>query len=623
MKKQFSVILASGLAATIVFAAAAVSMGGTSDQPGSRDETVTSGTSGGPANAYTPVTNAGPDDIATVLGCQSRSAALPWGDLGYRIWTPTNRRRDEGTPANAGVRIGAPFAARLIQAYGFDTEFSRRTAIFEFTDGCRRQYQTASFSGDDVRYVADQIDRHPLPTDSEIYASDVGREGRVTPAQIASGEVRQYETQHFNILYGTAIGNFSYTYIANRGGDWQTFLTGAAKTLEDGWILAKVIAGAPMPYASASTKKKINVYICGTGLPFIPDGDNRDCRASALDAITASSAFLMPGSTVTTHEFGHTIQYYSGGFRDKTEAGPIWETGANWLSFTVSPTIDNDMGYYYSNLENGPLWSTSRYGAYAFKSYLFEKDNTRPFLWSTWTGNLRNANGASTEDWTEALVRLATAAGVYPDGYRSFADDMGWYGARLATGDLLNQKTLLDIRNTRYVAKLFTPLATTGTSGTYASPDARPLLQWGTHIIPLSPEQTDSAVTAAVRGGIGDNAAAWRWAIVTLAADGTPRYSPLGRVDGLASGKAVSLTAAPDTRMYLVVTATPYAYQSLGWQPAGAVRGNTFPYTVVLTGATPLTGSTSVCTSVPSEQQGQDLNYNTNGHSNSAMPCGG
>jgi hypothetical protein len=599
MKKLSFTMLASPMALMTAFAASAM-----------------------PSAPHTSSANASQAAAATATGCQSRSNALPWGDLGVRTWTPANNQENEGTPANAGIRTGAAFSAKLIQAYGVDTKLSRRTAILEFPDGCRRQYQIASFSSDDLSYIATQSSQHPLPADTSTYATVVDLEGLVTQAQIDAGQVKKYETQHFNIMYGTATGNFSYRYVADQGSDWTTFVTNAGKTLEDSWLLSRSITGAPMPYASASTKKKINVYVCGTGMPFIPNGDNTDCGASASAAVYASSVYLQPGSTTITHEFGHTIQLYSGGFRNKAAAGPIWETGANWVSFTATPTIDNGIAYYYSNLENGPLWSNSRYAAYPFMSYLFEKDNTRQFLWSTWTGNLRDANGGSTEDWTETLVRLAQAAGIYKNGYQSFADDMGWYGARLATGDLFNQKTLLDLRNSVYAAKLFTPLATTATSGSYASPDTRPLLQWGTHIIPLNPTQTGATVTAAVTGGTPENAAAWRWAIVTLAADGTPRYSSLGSVSGQATGAAVSLTAEANTKMYLVVTATPYAYQSLGWQQEHeAVTGNKFPYTVSITGATPLTGSTASCNSQPDGVQGQNLNYNTNGNVNNPVAC--
>ena len=514
-----------------------------------------------------------PVTVAETSGCRSRSSLYPWGRGETRTWTPNG---------------GAPFQATLIQAWGTDTNFSDRVVTLEAADGCRRQYLTRTLGGGDLGTIEAAIAAHPPTPDTRSYATRIDAEGQVTDAQVAAGEVGVQTTQHFAFIYGTRTGNFSYTDVRSQGIGWSEFLRRAGETLERAWLLDRDLMNAPMPFARDPAPRRINVYICGTGLPFVAGGDNGDCGASAAAALYVSSVYMRDGSTTLAHEFAHAIQFHSGGFRDKAEAGPIWETGANWSSFTQSPGFDNGVGVYFDNVENGPLWSTARYGAFPFMSYLFEKDETRPFLWSTWTDNLRTASGATTEDWVQALVRLGQAAGVYPNGYRSFADDMGWYGARLAAMDFLARRTLAPLVGDDPTARMRVGLAVTALPGSYASPTSRALLQWGSHIVPLTP--TGGVVRVALTGATSANDAAWRFTLVSVAADGTPRYARLAAVDRTGTAET-TITPATGERLYLAVTATPYVYESLGWQPDGAVRGTTFPYTVSIVGATPRTAS--------------------------------
>ncbi len=554
-------------------------------------------------------------------GCQSRSKFYPWGRMAVRTWTPVNAAVAAGTPGvyeTSGTRTGAPFSARLIQAFGKDVGDSRQSVVLEMPDGCRRQFRSASFVASDVNVINAEIGRRPFPADPNSYATSIAQEGLVTEDQVRSAVVKTYETQHFNIMYGTKTGNFSYRHQAGLNVPWDKFINGVGKTFESAWQLDRYILEAPMPYLNSDNRKKINVYICGTGLPFIENGDNVGCGASAAAGIFVDAPSVQEGSTTVIHEFGHVIQFYTGGFRDKPSAGPIWETGAEWTSFTQSQTEEYFLVNYLSNLENGPLWSNVRYASFPFMSFLFEQDRTRPFLWSGWTGNLRTASGATTEDWTQTLVRQAQAAGIYPAGYASFADDMGWYAARLVPMDFLHQQALIDIRNSELAANVYTSLRSTS-SGFYASSSGRPLRQWGSHIVPLSAGAEKVSVT--VQGSTTAGSAAWRAMLVSVSADGTPRYSTMGKIVGTAAA-TVTLPAVQSEKMYLVVTATPYQYQSLGWQPEGkAITGSTFPYSVRIAGATPLTTPVSKCTSIISGGTGLNFNYNTNGRIDGGVPC--
>jgi hypothetical protein len=485
-------------------------------------------------------------------------------------------------------------------------------------NGCRRQFRSASFNASDVALINAEIANHPLPEDTNTYATSVEDEGLVTNAQISADQVRTYETKHFNIMYGTKTGNFSYRHEASLNVSWDDFIAGVGRTFESAWQLDRHILEAPMPYLNSANRKKINVYICGTGMPFIANGDDTYCGASANKAAFVDAPSAQEGSPTLIHEFGHSVQFYSGGFRDKPSAGPIWETGAEWTAFSQTQTEEYFLIYYLSNLENGPLWSNNRYAAFPFFSFLFEQDKTRPFVWSGWTGNLRDASGASTEDWTQTFVRQAQAAGVYPNGYASFADDMGWYGARLVSMDFLHQQALIDFRNSNLAANFYTSLRTRSGGG-YTSPGERPLREWGSHIVPLT--TSASTVSVTVKGETTTGSAAWRTVLVSVAADGSARYSGLGKITGTGTAR-VTLSTAANEKMYMVVTATPSAYQSLGWQPVGeAITGDAYPYSVQMTGATAPTTPASQCTSVIAGSQGTNFNYNTNGRIDGGVPC--
>lgn len=558
---------------------------------------------------------------ASTIGCQSTSSRYPWGSAAFRTWTPLNVGKSAGTPGSydtSGTRTGSPFSARLIQAHGQDVGESRQSVVLEMPDGCRRQFRSSSFIAADVSFIRAEIDNHPSTSDPNSYAVSVAEQNLVSLDEIRSGAVRTYQTQHFNIMYGTKTRNFSYRHEASLNVPWNTFIAEVGRSFESAWQIDRLILEAPMPYSGSSGRKKINIYICGTGMPFIENGDDTGCGASGADGIFVDAPSVQEGSLTAIHEFGHAIQFYSGGFRDRASAGPIWETGAEWTAFTQSQTEEYFLVGYLSNLENGPLWSNNRYGSFPFMSFLFEQDKTRPFLWSGWTGNLRDGAGASKEDWTETFIRQAQAAGVYPSGYASFADDMGWYGARLVAMDFLHQQALTDIRNSDLAGNVYTSLRANG-AGNYASSTARPLRQWGSHLIPLTVNGSQVSVT--LKGATTGSSAAWRTMLVSVGADGTPRYSTMGKITGTGSA-TITLGVAKHEKMYLVVTATPGAYQSLGWQPEkGAVTGAAFPYAVRMTGATALSTPATKCTSVIEGVDGMNLNYNTNGRVESNVPC--
>lgn len=553
-------------------------------------------------------------------GCRTASTRYPWGVLASRSWTPLGTTPADRPNEAPGTAYGTPFNARLVLAYGADSDHSNRTVELELADGCRRRFRTASLSAEDNAVIDAEEAKHPLAADPATYAID-WQPDRATPAALNAGTLGKYETQHFVLWFGKNAAGASYRWAAGRNLPWATFLDGAGTWMERVWAMNNTLLGAPMPYTGSTDRKKANIYICGTGLPFLDHPDLEDCGASAADAGWVSAPNLEAGHTTLIHEFGHMIQFYTGGFRDKGDAGPIWETGAEWNSYELSPTYGGFLMDYVNNLENGPLWSHARYGAHPFIGYLYHADRTHDLVWKAWTDNLRTPAGATTEDFLQAIVRLGQAAGRYPNGFASFADDMGWYGAQLAGMDFVDRRALIDATTASatetWASHLYAPLALGPKRGQYVSSRERPLLEFGTHVIPLTVSAGRVQVT--VTGATTANAAAWRFAIVAIRGNDSPTYSALGAVSGKGS-TTIARAVYPDARVFLVVTATPGIYETLGWQAAGPVQGTKFPYNVTMSGATPSTVPAAPC-AANAAPGAWNLNYATNGNLEGGKPC--
>lgn len=562
-------------------------------------------------------------------GCQAKSTRYPWGKGELRTWTPTVASVPEHPNATAGAPNSPPFQGRLIQAYGDDYGQARRTFIVEQEDGCRRQFLSDFFSNDDNSYIQAQIDRHPAAVDTatyarSYYAPDPGAP-LTSPELLASGQLHVYETQHFALWYGNGLDS-SYDFMRTMGWDNRSLETALQETgewLEKVWAISRDIIGAPMPYANAEKKEKLNVFICGTGRPNVAGGDRGGCGASTAKVMGISGWAMKKGSQTLAHEFGHFIQDRSGGFRPTYGNGGFWETGANFNAFAISPNF-NWYDNYLNQLEYGPAFSHPRYEQHPFMTFLYENDRSRDLVWGVWTA-FKRVNGWSARPryYIDQIVQSGLRSGAYPQGFRSFAEDMGWYGARLVTMDFFNQRLLLDgmrpTATTSSIGHFHTPLARSGDDPTvYAPPVERSLLEWGTHIIPLTPAGGRTTVT--LTGKTTDNQAAWRFAIVVVKPGDVPVYSSLAKAEGTGSG-STSLNIPAGAKAYLAVTATPYKYEDLPEQPGGEpAYGTRFPYSVRIEGATPWVAAARAgdLDSAPGLWAN---NWNLNGNGGGWWPC--
>jgi hypothetical protein len=557
-------------------------------------------------------------------GCQTRSTRYPWGKTDLRFWTPKDSTVPEHPNATAGAPNSPPFRGRLIQAYGKDYGQARRTFIVEQEDGCRRQYLSAFFSDEDNHYIEAEIGKHPATADPATYQR-VYSEPFSSPELLASGKLHVYETQHFALWYGTGLDS-SYDFMRTMGWDNRSLETALLETgewLETVWAITRDIVGAPMPFADTDNKEKLNIYICGTGLPNVADGDRDGCGAhSGFDSAISGWA-MKKGSQSLAHEFSHLVQYRAGGFRTTTGNGGFWETSANFNAFAISPNF-NWYDNYLNQLEYGPAFAHPRYEQHPFMTFLYENDRSRDLVWGVWkTPRTVNGWSARPRDYIDQVVRSGLQSGAYPQGYKPFADDMGWYGARLVTMDFLNQRLLLDgmrpTRTTSSIGHFHTPLARSDIdAAVFTPPVERSLLEWGTHIIPLTP--SGGRVTVTLTGGTTSNQAAWRFAIVLVQPGDVPVYSSLGKAEGTVSGKT-SLTIPAGAKAYLAVTATPYKYESLPEQPDGQPAiGTRFPYSLRIDGAVPWIAAARSCDldSAPGLWAG---NWNLNGNNGGWRRC--
>lgn len=195
------------------------------------------------------------------------------GRYPLRRWTPIRQVRqpatiDDDGSKREGLAIGAPFRARMVQAYGVDDGEARRIVEMVTAEGCYRAFRADSFVAADQAIIAAEVARHPSTPDPASYAT-VLEPGQVEPGDIEAGKIAKYEIQHFVFWYGTNTKGDSYAYARDTGQDWRTVLTRAGAWAEQVWHLSRDLTGAPMPYADrpAGERRRIAVYISGTGRP--------------------------------------------------------------------------------------------------------------------------------------------------------------------------------------------------------------------------------------------------------------------------------------------------------------------------------------------------------------------
>jgi len=339
--------------------------------------------------------------------------------------------------------------------------------------------------------------------------------------------------------------------------------------------------GAPMPMAADSAPHKLNVFITGTGLAKHKDG----FAFGGADVIMHPNA-LGNGSSVVIHEFTHSVQYYSKGFRDSPHVGWFWECHANWSTHQFMPAYPPVLGHYAERAHYELNSSRHNYGSWPFLQALAEDPR---FGWSfpydIWPACRRNERDGALEDPLQTIMRLGVERKIWNDGVEGFGDTIGELAARMVGWDFQNQYFhLKDIRRLERDPARISSLATTLTQ----SQDRRwsPLhsqapKQYGVNLIGLEFASGTQAVEVDFAGEVDPTEAGdWRATLVAVDAQGHCRYSPTVR-----RGK-VSLDVRSGERLTLAVAATPTKYLPQEFRPGFAVKRR-YPYSIAVVGAVP------------------------------------
>ena len=339
--------------------------------------------------------------------------------------------------------------------------------------------------------------------------------------------------------------------------------------------------GCPMPMAGEASPHKLNVFVTGTGLSRHKEG----FAFGAADIIVHPAA-MGDGSSVIPHEFGHTVQFYSKGFRDSRFVGWFWECHANWTTHQFMPGYPPVLMGYAEKAHYELNSSRHNYGSWPFLQVLTEDPRFGPsFPFDIWPACRRDDKGAALEDPFQVIMRLGVERGIWKDGPAGFGDTIGELAARMAGWDFQNQyfycKEARSLeRNPGRVNSLAVVLEP-GADGRWRPLHSHAPKQYGVNLVGLNVAPGASQVEADFTG-IADPAISADWRVTLVATDkrGLSRYSQTVR------GGKLSLDVKPGERLTLAIAATPSTYEPLEFRPGYAVKRR-YPYSVAFKGAAP------------------------------------
>lgn len=342
------------------------------------------------------------------------------------------------------------------------------------------------------------------------------------------------------------------------------------------------VAGAPMPMATEPEPKKINVYITGTGLEKHPDG-----FAFGGDSVLMHPAALGKGSSVVVHEFTHSVQFFSKGYRDTPFVGWFWECHANWSTHQFMPAYPPVLAHYAGRAHYELNSSRHNYGSWPFLQVLAENPAFGPaYPYQIWTACKRDSNEAALEDPFQTIMRTGAEKGVWKDGVEGFGDVIGELAARMVAWDFQNQfyhtKEMRDyvrynegIPSHRVILQPVPEL-----EGFWSPVFSHAPRQFGVNLIDL--ETTGGGVEVEFKGIVDDTEGSdWRVTLVAHDKLGNCRYSPTVR-----QGK-LSFDVREGETLTLAVAATPTVYKQLDFR-MGFNRKPRFPYEVSFRNARPV-----------------------------------
>lgn len=400
----------------------------------------------------------------------------------------------------------------------------------------------------------------------------------------------QYETTHFAFRWKDGDAKVADAVEAGTYMErvWDTFMGPLA---------------FPEPYCDTPSKHKVNVNVDPTfGLNGGPTG--------LRDMGMWIGPLALKDGWGLAHEFAHGLQGSSLGLRESYFTGWFWESHADWMAHQV-PELRNDTAcsesvanfphIYYGSTRN-------RYCNWLFFEHLKNKYGPAAVngLWASalkpdqpdfreedpFSALMRHQNWSISQlndefgDWALHNVTWDYVdkqghdqGAIYRKSYGSYDEREGWRSLRVT------RLEPMDLSRRRF-----------------AVPKAWAPQRWGYNLVRLMPDAGATTMTVKFRGVVQDAPATtslpgfynepdsipepssdWRWGVVAVQADGTPRYGPLMRG---ADGELPFDLRPDDKAVYLVVMGTPASHQKIKWdQPHYSLYR--YPWMVELTGALP------------------------------------
>jgi len=400
----------------------------------------------------------------------------------------------------------------------------------------------------------------------------------------------QYETAHFAFRWKDGDVN-------------KVDAVSAGEYLETVWTTFIGQIKFPEPYCDTATKHKANINLDPTfGLTGGPTGDR--------DMGMWIGPLALKDHWGLAHEFTHALQGSTRSFRDGKYVGWLWESHANWMAHQMpeyrnevhcSELLVNFPHLYYGSTRD-------RYCNWQFLEYLKDKYGYAAVN-DIWANGLKpDQAGYLEEDLFSTLMRNQKWS------VADLNDEFGEWALRNITWDYVDQDGndqgptyrtkygSYDQREGQRALRVTSLDPMDLGQRRFAVPNAWAPQRWGYNVVRLMPDAGATRITVNFRGVVQAAPATttlpgftndptsipqpdsdWRWGVVAIQADGTPRYGPLM---GGADGDLSFDLKAGDQAIYMVVVGTPSSQQKIQWDQAyySIYR---YPWMVQLTGALP------------------------------------
>lgn len=458
-----------------------------------------------------------------------------------------------------------------------DSQFSEAALILVREDFRLRSYPAKALTASD-RALADKLEAQRAAALGPLAGKAYAPNREIYDPAKDDAKVTFAESPHFTFYLGK-----DTKASGAAAGLAPAFLPTQKAWFEKVWdFYARV--GAPMPMADEKSPKKIDVYISGTGLPKHPEG-----FAFGGESVLMHPAALGPGSSVVPHEFTHTIQLYSKGFRDSDLVGWFWECHANWNTHQFMPSYPPVLAHYSGRAHYELNSSRHNYGSWPFLQTMAENPKLGPaFPYDIWPACKRSDSGAALEDPFQTIMRLGGERGYWKDPIAGFGDVIGELAARMVGWDFQNQfyqeketrqffRTYPGIPSHRVVLQ---PVA--DRADWWQPIHSHAPRQYGVNLIDVDATEKEVAVDFS---GIVDESEGSDWRVTWVAKDATGNC----RYSSTVHGGVLAFTPREGESLTLAIAATPTIYKPQRFRP-GFNQKPRFPYEVRFKGAKPREG---------------------------------